>query len=85
MKFPRLLWLADNELFDLLELMDSEDTPGVLAMSTSLFSEAGRVACEPLREILGVQPLTSVVSRDWLLGCRDKEEFLFFVAPSDLV
>ena len=36
---PRLLRLSNDELLDLLELMDSEDTPVVFTMSTSFFSE----------------------------------------------
>ena len=35
------MWACDAELFDLLELVDTEDTPVILARSTSLLSEAG--------------------------------------------
>ena len=42
-----LLRLADNELLDLIELVDSEDTPGILAVGTSLLTEVGGEAGVP--------------------------------------
>lgn len=45
--FPGLLGLGDAELLDLFELVDTEDTPGVLAVRTSLFPEAGGNARVP--------------------------------------
>lgn len=45
----RVLGLSDAELFDLLELMHSEDTPGVPSVGPGLLSETGRVSGVPER------------------------------------
>lgn len=41
---PRLFGVGDAELLNLLKLVDSEDSPGVLAVRASLTSETGGVA-----------------------------------------
>jgi len=50
MLFPRLLRRCDAKLFDLLELVDSEDTPCVLAVGSCLLPEAGRKASISIKE-----------------------------------
>src|SRR5690606_19055195 len=69
---PRLLRLGEAELLDLLELMDAEDAPGVLAVSASLLPEARRRAGIPDGQILGLEPLLGVEGRDGLLGGGDE-------------
>lgn len=56
-----LFRFTDHKLLNLLKLMDPEDTPCVLTMSTSLLSEARRISSEQLRHVLLLKPLTSVV------------------------
>lgn len=48
--------------------MDTEDTPSILAMRTSLFAVASRVASVLDRQILLLQPLSIMQSRQWLLA-----------------
>lgn len=45
----RVFGLGDAKLFDLLELMHSEDTPGVPSVGPGLLSETGRVSGVPER------------------------------------
>lgn len=45
----RVFGLGDAELFDFLELMHSEDTPGVPSVGPGLLSETGRVSGVPER------------------------------------
>lgn len=40
--FPRVLWFCNHELFNFLELMDSENTPSIFPMSTCFLSKACR-------------------------------------------
>jgi hypothetical protein len=40
---PAILWLADDELFDLLELMHAKQTPRISAMAASLLAETRTV------------------------------------------
>lgn len=42
---PRFLRLRYAELFDFLELVDTEDSPHISARGTRFFTETGRVSC----------------------------------------
>lgn len=66
MKFPRLFGFAKNELFDFLELMDSENTPVVLSMSTGFFSEACGDTSVLDWEVGLFDPFAPVHGGDWL-------------------
>lgn len=41
---PGSFGVAEDELFDLFELVDAEDAPGVFAVGAGFFAEAGAVA-----------------------------------------
>ena len=51
MLFPRLLWRCDAKLFDFLKLVDSEDTPCILAVGSCLLPETGRKASIAIKRI----------------------------------
>lgn len=82
---PGLLGLSQAELLNLLELVDTENTPGVTASSTGLLAEAGRVAgVLDGQLLLGLlEPLVGVEGRDGLLRGGDQVHVL--VVASDLV
>jgi hypothetical protein len=65
---PRLLGLGNAELLDLGELVDTEDTPDILAVSTGLLAEAGGITSVLQGEVLGLEPLVAVEGADGLLG-----------------
>ena len=51
MHFPRFVSISDDELFNLFELMDTEDSPSFFSVGSSFLSETSRVtsvlkACE---------------------------------------
>lgn len=53
-ELPALLGLAEDELLDLLELVDTEDTPGIAAVASGLFPEARAVSGVLNRELGGL-------------------------------
>lgn len=72
MKLPGFIILADDELFDLLELVHSENTPHVLTSCSSLFSEARGKSTVLDGKVCSLQPFSSVHCRDGLLGCSNE-------------
>lgn len=76
---PRLVGSSDAELLHLLELVDAEDTPSILAMGASLLAEAGRVAGIPLGKVGIGHPLTAVVAIvEWYSRKMCKQEYRVF-------
>ena len=65
---PGLLGLGDAELLNLGELVDTEDAPDILAVSTGLLAEAGGITSVLQGEVLGLEPLIAVEGADGLLG-----------------
>jgi len=54
MHFPRILWSAEDELLNFVELMRSEYSPCVFSMGASFFSEVGAEPRELDWQVLGV-------------------------------
>ena len=75
--------MAVNELLDLFELMDSEDSPHIASVGASFLSEASRDAGESLWHIFLLEPLSLVEGRDRLL--RGRCEVAGLVLVIDLV
>jgi hypothetical protein len=87
---PALFRITNYELFDLLKLMDSKNTPGIFSMSTGFFSKACRETSESLREVSILKRLIVIVPRDWLFRSGYKIEviliiFVFRASAADLV
>lgn len=64
-----MFWLANNKLLYFLKLMQPEKTMDIFAMSSSLSSETARIATHSLRQLFGLQCLSSIVTRHCLLAC----------------
>ena len=64
---PGLLWIGENELLDLLELVDTENSPCVASVGASLSAVAGGESGVLDWELLRHDPLVCMESRDWLL------------------
>jgi hypothetical protein len=62
------LGFAVNELLDLLELMDTENTPDIAAVRACLLSEASGDTSVVLGKVSRLHPFFHVHSRDGLLG-----------------
>lgn len=69
---PRLLGLSDDKLLDLLELVDTEDTPGILSVGTGLTTVTGGESSVRDGEVLLLEPLVGVESGNRLLRGGDK-------------
>ena len=82
---PRLGGVTVNELLDLLELMDAEDTPNVTTVGASLLTEAGGDTSVSERQVSRLNPLLHVQSRDGLLGSCDQIERLVVIGSLNLV
>lgn len=82
--FPRVFRSADNELFDFFELVNSESSPGLLSVGSSLLSEAGGESgvLEHLT-LLEIKPLFSVESGNGLLGGGNKIVFSILLVGID--
>lgn len=82
---PGLLGLSQTELLNLLELVDTEDTPGVATSSSGLLAEAGRVTgVLDGQLLLGLlEPFVGVEGGDGLLRGGDQVHVL--VVASNLV
>lgn len=81
---PRLGRVGDSELLDLLELVNTEDSPSILSVRTGLLTEASRKTSVLDGELLRLNPFLSVVSRDGLLRGGD-EVLLISVVSVNLV
>jgi len=77
--FPGLLRLAVNELLDLFELMDAENTPDISTMRASFLSEASRDTSVMLRELSRLNPFLHVHSRNRLFGSSSKVIAVFAI------
>lgn len=68
--FPRLFWISQDKLFDLFKLVDAENTPGILAMSTGFLAETGRVTGISLKnhQVSTIHPSTALVVNTYLIG-----------------
>ena len=77
---PGLIGFAVNELLNLFELVDAEDTPDVSAVGAGLLTEAGGDAGVAFGEIGRFDPFLHVHGRDWLFGSGDQVEGLVIVA-----
>ena len=82
---PRLVGLTVDELLDLLELVDSEDTPDVSTVRASLLTEAGRDTCVPLGQISWLDPLLHMHGRNRLFRSGNEIERLIVVGALNLV
>ena len=82
---PGLLGVAEDELLDLLELVDTEHAPRVLAVRAGLLAEARGDAGVEARQILALEPLTAVQRRDGLLGSGDEVHVAGLGLAADLV
>lgn len=82
---PRLLRLSQTELLNLLELVDTENTPGIAAVGTGLLTEAGRVTGVLDGQLFFglLEPLVGVEGRDRLL--RGGNQVHILVLAVDLV
>ncbi len=69
---PGVLRRDVGEHLDLVELVHTEDAPGVLAVRAGLAAEAGREARVPQRQLVGVDDLVHVVGRQRDLGGADQ-------------
>lgn len=65
--------------------MDSENTPGIFTVSTGLLSEAGGESSELDWELLGVEPFSSEVTRNWLFRGSNQIEIFITLVSGDLV
>jgi hypothetical protein len=85
--FPRLLRLAVNELFNLFELMDAENTPDISTVRACFLSEASRDTSVMLRELSRLNPFLHVHSRNRLFGSSGKviAVFAILILLDDLV
>ena len=82
---PRLVRVGDAELFDLLELMDTEDTPSVSAVGTSFFSEASRVTTIAQRQVLAFNDAVQVEGAERLFRSGNQIQVTVVVVASDFV
>lgn len=82
---PRLLWVGKDELLDLLELVDTENSPCVASVGASLSAIAGGKSGVLDRELLWHDPLVGVESRDWLLRCGNEVLVVDGISVLDLV
>lgn len=69
---PGVFRSGEDELLYFLELVDSENAPGVLAMSACLLPEASGCACVFKGKGLLLDPFAPVQSRNGLFGCGDQ-------------
>lgn len=74
-------------MFNLLELMDTEDTEDIATRRTSFFSEASRVSgiFDGKLFVRLVEPFFGVKSRDGLFGGSDEVFLGVFVRSLELV
>ena len=83
---PRVLRLAKNELFNLLKLMDSENTPYISTVRSSLLSETWWVTCISKWQISWFYPFISMHSWNWLFWSCDQVKWLFsFISSFNLI
>jgi len=82
---PGFAWVAVDELLNLFELMDSEDTPDISSVGASFFAEAGGNTSISERKVSGLDPLLHVEGRDWLLRGCDEIKWLIVVSSFNLV
>lgn len=76
---PTLLRLANHKLLNFLKLVDSENPPSVLPMSTRFLSETSGKSSEFHRQLLGSEGLVVEVCRDRLFGSCDEIVLSFIV------
>lgn len=82
---PRLLGRGDDELLNLLELMHTEDTPGITTMSASLLTEASRVTGITDGKNLRVQPLSKMHGSNRLLRSSNQVLLSFLIDRGNLL
>ena len=82
---PWFLRLCDAKLFNLLELMDSENTPSIFAMSSSFLSKARWAATIFNWQSSFFYPFSSVHGRNWLFWSSNQIKILFVIIPRYLV
>ncbi len=75
--------LDEREHLDLVELVDAEDPPRVLAGGTGLAPEAGRDAGVAARQLAGVEDVAGVEGGERHLGGADQEEVIPLVRLVD--
>jgi len=79
MSLPRIFRFCDDKLFNFLELMHSENTPGIFSVGTCLFSEARTSSCVLDGQLSLLKPLSSMQSRDGLFwGSNQIERVIGF-------
>ena len=82
---PGLLWIGEDELLDLLELVDTENSPCVASVGAGLSAVAGGEAGVLDWELLWHDPLVCVESRDWLLRGGNEVLVVDGISVLDLV
>lgn len=83
--FPTILGVADDELLDLLELVYSEQTPGVVTMLAGLFPEASAISGILDGQIGSVKPLVGMESGKRLLAGGDEVLGIAAIVFGDLI
>src|SRR6266704_3636034 len=71
-----MVGFTDDKLFDFIELVDTKNTPGVLAVSTSLLAEAGTEADEGHRQLVGTQDLVFKHASNRYFSCAYEKGIL---------
>lgn len=73
---PTLRWISNAKLLNFLELMNSENSPSIFSMSSSLFSKTSRKTTKSLRQLLLLQNFISKKGRNRLF--RSSNEIKVF-------
>lgn len=82
---PGLLWVGEHELLNLLELVDTENSPRVASVRSSLSAVAGGESGVLDWELLWHDPLVGVESRYWLLRSGNEVLVVDSISVLDLV
>lgn len=83
--FPTVLRLAVNELLDLFELVDAENTPDITPVRSSFLSKTSRDTSIFLRKLGRFEPLFHVKSRNGLFRSSCEIHMVFSILLDDLV
>ena len=77
MFFARAVGLNEREHLHLVELVDAEDPPCVLAVGAGLHAEACRGSGVAEGQLVSREDLIAVHGREWHLGGADEVEVIF--------